>query len=515
MKRIIQYSLMAAAVLVMTGCKKWLDLKPQDGIIKEEFWKTKEQVKASVFGIYSSMMEGSTGNYSSTGYIPSLSELLFVWGEGRADNIAPATFASSDDLELVNVNTQPTNVNANWRPFYRTINFCNTVIEKAPEVLANDNTFTQAQLDNYLSEALTIRALMYFYLVRSFGDVPLKLDATLSDENINPIAKSSRDTVLNRIVADLKLAEGKAVTSYGDVASDKGRVTVYTINTILADVYLWMDKYNECIAECDKVINSQKFGLIRGATVNGPVIEYNDGWFNTLYYNGNSNEGIFELQFDAQVLNPYVRMFSSGFSTRRWIMAADIMDRVFTVDFTNDQNYDIRGDGASVRAATTTIWKYVGVNAISFRVLEQSYAHWFFYRYADILLMKAEALNEINNGADALALIYTIRQRANALDATDLAPAPGDKNLIQDFILQERSREFCYEGKRWYDVLRNAKRNNYARLGILLASVSQSVPSNMQQSAQAKMQDHNSHYFPIYLYEMQTNNLLVQNPFYR
>ncbi len=516
MKKNIRIALFAFIVITSFSCKKWLELKPQDGIIKEEFWQTKEQVKAAVIGIYGSMMEPASGTYGTSGYIPSLSEQLFVWGESRADNIAAATFVSADDLELVNVNTQPTNVNTNWRPFYRVINVCNTVIEKSPEVLALDNTFTQAQLDNYIGEALTLRALMYFYLVRSFGDVPLKLKATLSDEDLNPLPKSPKDSILNRIVADLTEAETKAVVSYGDIASDKGRITKYSINAILADVYLWMDKYAESIAECNKIINSQKFGLIKGATVNGPAIEYNENWFNSLYYIGNSNEGIFELQFDAQSLNPFYRIFSSSISNRRWIATADLMDRVFTVDFTNDQNYDIRGDGGSIRAATSTIWKYVGANGTALRSLDQSFAHWFFYRYADVLLMKAEALNEKGgSGAEALDLVYTVRKRANALAATDLTPSPSDKNLIQDFILEERSREFCFEGKRWYDVLRNAKRNNYERLSILLNMISLSVPSNLQQSAQAKMKDYNSHYFPIYLYELQTNNLLVQNPFYK
>jgi starch-binding outer membrane protein, SusD/RagB family len=196
-------------------------------------------------------------------------------------------------------------------------------------------------------------------------------------------------------------------------------------------------------------------------------------------------------------------------------MHPQIMDVVFTVDFTNNLNYDIRADGASVRAATSSIWKYVGASATALRATDQSFAHWFFYRYADVLLMKAEALNETGAGAEALNIIYNVRKRANALDATDLLPTAADKTLIQDFILQERSREFCFEGKRWYDILRFAKRSNYARLPILLNAVSTSVPSNLQQSAQAKMLDHNSHYFPIYLSEMQTNNLLVQNPFYR
>jgi hypothetical protein len=515
MKIYFKYAFALMLVTALGGCKKYLELKPIDGIIKQEFWKTKEQVRASVFGIYSSMMEPSSRSYSTQDYIPSMTELLFVWGESRADNVANATASSRDDIDLVNMNTQPTNVNVNWRPFYRTINFCNTVIEKAPEVLANDNTFTQAQLDNYLSEALTIRALMYFYLVRSFGDVPLKTDATLSDENIKPIPKSTQAEVLNQIVADLKSAETKAVKTYGDVDSDKGRVTQFTINTILADVYLWMDKFPEAIAECDKVINSGKFGLIRGATRNGSLVEYNESWFNTLYVDGNSNEGIFELQFSLQRLNPFFPIFSSSIPARRWTASADLIERVFTLDLNDDKNIDIRGDRGSVSAATSTIWKYIGASPTAQRSFDQSFAHWFFYRYADVLLMKAEALNETGSGRDALDLVYRVRARANALAATDLAPSPTDKNLIQDFILEERAREFCFEGKRWYDVLRNAKRKNYARLGILLNTISQSVPSNLQQSAQAKARDINSHYFPIYLNELQTNKLLIQNPFYK
>ena len=129
--------------------------------------------------------------------------------------------------------------------------------------------------------------------------------------------------------------------------------------------------------------------------------------------------------------------------------------------------------------------------------------------------MKAEALNELGKGQDALDIVYQIRERANALAATDLVPAANDKNLIQDFIIEERAREFCFEGKRWYDVLRNAKRNNYLRKGILLSMVAISAPDNIQQSAQAKFKDNNSHYLPIYLYEIQTNKLLIQNPFYK
>jgi hypothetical protein len=124
-------------------------------------------------------------------------------------------------------------------------------------------------------------------------------------------------------------------------------------------------------------------------------------------------------------------------------------------------------------------------------------------------------LNQTDKGEEALALVYQIRQRAHALAQTDRSLTPADKDGIADFILEERAREFAYEGKRWYDILRNSKRNNYARLNILLGVISKSVPPDRQQSAIAKARDKNSHYFPIYDYELQTDKNLVQNPFYK
>jgi hypothetical protein len=129
--------------------------------------------------------------------------------------------------------------------------------------------------------------------------------------------------------------------------------------------------------------------------------------------------------------------------------------------------------------------------------------------------MKAEALNQLGQGQAALDLVYFVRNRAKALAATDPHPNPTDQADVADFILAERAREFAYEGKRWFDLLRNAKRNNYQRLNLLLDMVASTVPPDRQQSAITKFRDKNSHYLPIYFYELQTDRLLVQNPFYR
>jgi hypothetical protein len=498
MKRITTYAFLLLMLAGATSCKKWLSLKPQNGLVREDYWKTKEQVDAAVTGIYASML-GSNGSDLS------LAEYFFMWGETRTDMVSPGVYANSDEYDIVNLNILSTNRYAKWSSVYQTINYCNTVIELAPGVLENDNTFTQDHLNRALGEAHAIRALMYFYLTRVFRDVPLKLKATISDEDITPLPKTSADSVLLQIVADLKEAETELPTTYGDKNTDKGRATRYTVNAILADVYLWMEKYADCVAECNKVINSGKFGLIGG--------DYD--MFNELYYKGNSNESIFELQFDAQKLNPFYSMHLAA--TRRWGAASNLMEDVFGVDHVNAiPLVDARGEGNSLRASDLTIWKYIGANSTgsSLRSADQSYAHWIFYRYADILLMKAEAVNQQNDPQQAAQLVTLIRTRAHAFDFAN-SMDPNSQSAMEEYILQERQREFAFEGKRWFDVLRNAKRNNYQNIRYLMDMAAISVPQDRQQVAFNKLKDPNSHYLPISLSELQTNKLLVQNPFYK
>lgn len=491
--KVLVFSILAISA---SSCGKYLELRPQDGIIREKFWQSKEQLQSAVIGCYNAMMV-------SSGSRPSPAESFFVWGELRGDMIEPGLGASIDEVNIVNANILATNGVTDWRNFYRVINLCNTVLDFGPGVKDVDNTLSQEQLNAYLGEALTLRALMYFYLVRSFGDVPLKLKSTSSDEELVQLAKSSQKDVLNQIVADLKLAESYATVTYGNNAYDKGRVTKFTVNALQADVYLWMDNYNDCIAACDKIINSGRFGLVAG----------NTGWFPTVFATGNSSEGIFELQFDQQILNPYFTMFAT--TNRRYVASQVVADEFYTVDLLDENNKDIRGLDAAVRVSDQAIYKYLGLSATTSRTVDVSYAHWIFYRYADILLMKAEACANANRGQETLDLISTIRTRARALPASALSPATTDVAGLTDYVLAERARELAYEGKRWYDLLRNAKRNNFARLDILTTAAVRVVPAANQQSALNKLKDPNSLYFPIFQYEIQTDPNLIQNPFYK
>ncbi|WP_394990558.1 RagB/SusD family nutrient uptake outer membrane protein [Emticicia sp.] len=503
LKRLLHSSVCVLLLIMPTSCDKWLDLQPQDGITKDKFWKTKEQVQAAMTGVYASMLAPSSTIVFNNISTPSNSLVLslFLWGELRADMLTTTFSTRAEELDIMNVNVLASNGITNWRPFYKIINYCNTVIDFAPAVLENDKTFTQEALNSYVAEAKTIRALMYFYLVRTFGDVPLKLKSTSTDEEIEQIPKNTQAEVLAQIVKDLTEAEPNAPLTYGSLASDKGRITRYAVNTLQADVYLWMEKYTEALAACDKVIKSAKFGLIEGTR-----------FFSTVFVQGNSNESIFELQFDRQRLNEFYPLFANP---RRFNANSYVMDFVYTQDFTDDTKKDLRGPETAVRATDAMVWKYSGINATQTRAIEDYNAHWMVYRYADILLMKAEALALLNRGAEALNIVKMVRNRANALELTNENPDPSDAEAVADFILSERAREFAFEGKRWYDVLRHSKRNKYKRMDIMLEMVARAAPPDRQQSAIAKYKDFNSHYLPIYQYELQTDKNLVQNPFYK
>lgn len=474
-----------------SSCTKWLDLKPQDGLVEQDFWQTKEHVRSAVNGLYISL---TSGNLVSS---------LFMHGEIRTNMVELSAFTTQVLDEYRFANLMSANTLTNWGEYYRIINLCNNVIDNAPKAKEMDPTFSQEDLDAYIGEALTIRAWMNFYLARIWGDVPLKLTFTQSDDDNLMIPKSTQAQVFEAVVADLTRAGGMVKETFGgSVAMDKGKITKNTVNALLADVYLWQNDYEKALAACEVIIQSGKFQLVPGTA---------STWLNTLFAEGNSVEGIFELQYDRQQLNPFHVLFRQN---PTYLVGNNVYESLYMIDESNPENFDVRGDRGSLDASSGQIYKYQGINRELRKTLEESYTHWMVYRYADVLLMKAEALNELSRGQEALDLIYEIRERANALSFNDLNPSPSDPESITTFLLEERAREFAYEGKRWFDVLRFARRDNYARLDFITNMVTEYAPVDRQQSMLGKYRDPNSHYLPIYFTELQMNKALIQNPFY-
>jgi len=489
MKKII-YSAAVVMVLIMSSsCKKWLDTQPRDGITRQGFWKTKEDIQAAVAGCYASLLTSPPGVNDR-----SLTENLFTFGEIRADMIDPGPGSLNEEKDIFDVNITQSNSLVRWSAFYRTINFCNTVLDNAPGVRDVDPTLTTEQLNAYLSEALAIRSMMYFYLVKSYRDVPLKLKATTKDTDLENLTVTPANQILAQIVSDLKKAESAAVTTFGNNKIDKGRVTKFTVNALLADVYLWMDNYQGCIEECNKIISSQRYAM-QAAT---------SAWYFNVFYTGSSAETIFEFS-NANVNNPFYNLLVFS-SRKRFIASAFVASDIFLPDDVDpDRIFDIRADNF-YQNSDFTISKWGTDNP--------SFVNWQVYRITDMLLLKAEAQAMTGAGAEALQTIADIRLRRNAVAATEQTVDPGDTDGVIDYILAERSREFAFEGKRWFDLLRVAKRDNYRRLDLLTTIVSQTVSPALQQSAITKFKDINSHYFPIHEAEIFADPQLVQNPFY-
>ncbi|MFA9388533.1 MAG: RagB/SusD family nutrient uptake outer membrane protein [Prolixibacteraceae bacterium] len=502
----IYYALIALILaLTISSCSDWLYLQPEDGVLVDEFWMSQADLEAGLAGCYASML----GNNVSGSM--SVSELMLMWGEIRADMLTYYSKEVSDYMLIWQGDIKPENSFNKWSSFYRTINYCNTVLEKGEAILATDASFSVDEWNQIRAEALSIRALMYFYLTRVFDQVPLILEATNNDLQVITISKAERADIWAQIEADLTEAEQYIPFSYNltkDV--DKGRITKYTVWSIQADFYLWTEQYALSESACDKVINSGKFWLVNGDME----------WLTNLFVLGNSSEGIFELQFDQDILNPYYAMF---FTNANYRAQPDVMENFWPTDpfLVDADSADIRSDRGAYRSgASYSIWKYIGRNRIFTKSSSEAYSNFIVYRYADILLMKAEAIaaqldtDDPVRGAEALALIKKIRNRANASTLTDEGD-PTSKETLLTYILNERAREFAFEGKRWFDMLRYAKRDDYKRLQTMKNMYQLCAPSNKLLSIQSKLNDHNSHYLPIPQSDIDaSNNQLIQNPFY-
>ncbi|MCR8666807.1 RagB/SusD family nutrient uptake outer membrane protein [Aestuariibaculum sp. M13] len=496
MRKHIIYNLVLLVALLTQSCDSYLDLRPENGTTREEFWQTKEDVQAAVIGIYSGLL-------NTPGSGTTIAEYSFMYGELRGGMVGPGAYSSDDQRDIVTSNILSSNSVSSWAAFYTVINYCNTVIDLAPDVLALDPTFTQTQLNQYLSEALAIRAYLYFTLARTFRDVPLKLEATLSDDDNFQIPTSTQEVVFAQVVTDLTTALNAAVEDYGDNASNKGRVTKDAINAMLADVYLWQEDYVNALAATNRVIDEGLgYELIPGST----------SWFTTVFARGNSTESIFEFQYTPENRGPFNEIF---LNRPEYLAEASVLEDVFGLDFEDPENKDVRGERASLVPGTNEIYKFTGLNQDQRKSNQESDTHWFVYRYADVLLMKAEALNELDRGEEALEIVNEIRESRLAIDLTKEQVTGDDKNGVRMYILAERAREFAFEGKRWFDVLRNARKDNYANIDIIIGIAIETAPANQQQSIVAKLKDPNSHYLPINQYELYTNKALVQNPFYK
>lgn len=509
MRKIIVYALLLMATLSLSSCNDWLDVLPNNEQVTDDYWKSKEDVEAVLASGYYYMREA----------VPT----LISWGEVRGGTIY-STLGS--DAKIQNFVVMPTDNICEYAGIYKIIGMANSVLKYAPSVMLEDDTYYEAVMNSHLAEAYFMRAYCYFTLVKNYRDVPLVIEAYVNDEAEYNIPKSTEAEIIAQIKKDITtaLGTGAAKGSYEEEWQTKGRATKWALYALMADVCLWNHDYDECIIYCNEILNATD--AFRPVFITNPY-----QWYE-MFYPGNSNESIFELNWDnttyAQT-NNFGSRFAVGTSSiykytnvaieKLKKETADViahsgasegrLGRMYLASFVST--------GAVEQANELYVWKYRGTDVVDINnVRLQEDANFIIYRVAEVMLMKAEALI-MKGGEDAwkvaLDLINSVRSRA-MLGNLEIEVESTDEHELLMAVLDEREMEFSAEGKRWYDLLRFARYNEKYAEEFVNMVVNANQTYN-KQWIRSVLQDENAWYLPIPYSEMEINSKLEQNPYYK
>jgi hypothetical protein len=357
-----------------------------------------------------------------------------------------------------------------------------------------DPALTAQRRAEIIGEASFIRAFMYFQLVQLWGDVPLQLKEvkTISADQLDVIyplifpARAPKEEVYRQIIADLETAlAGVRVT-----APHKGFITKGAVNTMLAKVYATQEPHdwNKVKEYCDAVIAG-------GYTL---LPDYDKLWNNS---QENSAEAIFEINYNGGITdgNWGTKIFR-GLDWKKFNLPSNDLVRAFDAEGdTKRKNssvifLDVTGKWSDPHWPQT---KYPFIN--KYRTFtEGSNQNYIFYRLADVLLLKAEALNELGDLAGAAELVNRIRTRVNLPNTT-----AGNQSDMRLAIEKERRLELAFEGHRWYDLKRTG------RAIAVMNAVTGANNENLGYDV-----NENRLLWPIPQAELDKNSKLTQNPGY-
>lgn len=508
MNRIYAIILLISTLISFSGCNDWLDVRPESEVVLEDYWQNENQVNQVMASCYRSLIE------------EDVISRFMVWGELRSDNVVEGVGMDPVMKQILSIDITPANGFSGWGAFYRTINYCNNFLFYAPEVVRLDPNFTDSKYASMKAEVLTIRALCYFYLVRTFKEVPWIGEPSIDDTQEYKIVKSDEEFLIEKILDDLTTALLSARTKFDDEEYNKGRITRSAVLALLADVYLWKEDYQSCVNTCDLLLDNTEFGL---ELVDGENV------ISEVFYTGNSSESIFELQFDRDVVNnvQVSRLYGGqGLISGQWSFPYILTDgqyRIFDIQEGNisESEEDLRQlDFLFFNGSKNYVFKYAGysrqenaVTGSNTYFYRSNSPNWIVYRLSDVMLMKAEAIVQINQDLkSAFDLVNTVYIRSNpeeelsgGLDFTNY----NSKQAMVELVLRERQRELMFEGKRWFDLMRLARRADSP--APLLGYIAKKGGSGQI----SKLSVMNALYMPIHADELKTNSALEQNEYYQ
>lgn len=496
-------------MIALSSCDDFFDLKPTNEMVLDEYWESEDDVLSITGAAYRAMQE------------PGFMQRLIVWGEFRSDNVILGTIAGDDLYYIASLNLLPSNGYAYWGDFYNVINLCNTVEHFAPTVCEKDPNFTQAKMKAYVAEMKAVRAWCYFTLVRAFRDIPFVTEPIIDDTQTFQVAQSDPDEVIDWLISDLKAVENDAPTGWTNSAYTKGRMTQAALRTLIAEMSLWRNNYSDCITYCDKVLNDPGVKL---------TAETSNVYNRNLFITGGSTETIFELDFTRKNIPNYTvcEFYGTTGGHNGWAH-----QQMKAYDFTTTQLFsksDVRQYDAfyyNSGLAAFPIKKYIAyrneqkvedVRESDYVTGDAGESNWIIYRLPDLWLMKAEALVETgNNLEEAFNLVMRTYDRANATaGAGSLAFSDyASQDRMRELVFDERQREFLFEGKRYWDILRRINRDRTQFSNIVNTYLSPKYVSLDQSTVKAKLSELDGMYMPIKDTELKANLLLEQNQFYK
>ncbi len=488
MKNLLEKIIVISALcFFLPSCTEdFINLENPSALTEESYYKTAADLKSALTAAYSSLQP--------------VYDFMYQFGEVPSDNsTSPVDGQFENQLDLFEVPTNHPGVSRMWTNLYRSIAKANLVIERAGPI-----EMDAAVKARYVAEAKFIRALDYFNLVRIFGDVPLVLITVKNPDDALVYKRDAAATVYTQIIKDLTESEGVLLSKYTGI--DIGRATSIAAKMLLGEVYMTVTPKNfpSAVSKLREAISL--------ADANGVALlpKYDDVFDPT---KGNNAEIIFAVQYQKG-RNPI-----EGSRFANWFIPQETGNTVLkagrgygynlvTPDL--DLAFEINDN-----RKTISVDRYVSANGLvtllySRKYLDPSLAadqdadnDWPVYRYADLVLLYAEALNETGNQSEALVQMNRVRKRAGLADKTNTGAA-----ALKLDIEQERRIELNMEGHRWFDLVRTERAITVVNNHFTTYKIVNST------NTQAQIVSTNYLLFPIPESERIINPTLTQNSGY-
>lgn len=483
----LKYTKLYLAALVVAfsagACKKALDMDPTTSYSNNNFWKETPQATSALYGAYS-LLQAAMGP-----------EMVY-FGEARADNVIQNPLAlSSQTTNLLTNNLNSSLTISSWNGLYQVVNQANLILKNtAAMAAAGLYSGKAADYASVRSQAYAIRAFCYFYMTRLWGALPLVTEP-LPDATANyRVARSDTSLVYQRIQDDLDSANAAPIpSSYGTASATRAQFTMGALNALYTDFYMWRHMYAAALAYSQKVTTNTQYSLT-GLYNASSTVDYNvnpalidNTAYAQMFTKGFSTESIFEIDYNyaERATRSYLITVYGDLGFQPFFKAGGNITSKFTsVDLRSKVNFD----------NNSGIVKYFEKTGFTRGTMDDK--NLIMYRLADILLLRAEALNRSNDPAGAITLVNQIRTRAGATAYTTADYSNLTTDQVENLILDERQRELCFEGKRWFDLVRTGK------------AIQVMKPIN-------GLSDADNYVWPIYRNEILLNPLLDQNSYYQ